>query len=45
MNYDIAISNYFNQSLFNPFHAKQSLRYGENPHQHAIFYGNLKEMF
>ncbi len=45
MNYDIAISNYFNQSLFNPFHSKQSLRYGENPHQHAMFYGDLKESF
>ncbi|MBV9963125.1 MAG: bifunctional phosphoribosylaminoimidazolecarboxamide formyltransferase/IMP cyclohydrolase [Parafilimonas sp.] len=45
MNYDIAISNYFNQSLFNPFHAKQPLRYGENPHQHATFYGDLKECF
>ena len=45
MNYDIAISNYFNQTLFNPFHVKQSLRYGENPHQHAVFYGDLKECF
>jgi phosphoribosylaminoimidazolecarboxamide formyltransferase/IMP cyclohydrolase len=45
MNYDIAISNYFNQTLFNPFHAKQALRYGENPHQHATFYGDLKECF
>ncbi len=36
MNYDIAISNYFNQQLFNPFHEKKSLRYGENPHQHGI---------
>jgi phosphoribosylaminoimidazolecarboxamide formyltransferase/IMP cyclohydrolase len=45
MNYDIAISNYFNHSLFNPFHTKQTLRYGENPHQHAMFYGNLKEGF
>ena len=45
MNYDIAISNYFNQKLFNPFHAKKSLRYGENPHQQAMFYGDLKECF
>jgi len=45
MNYDIAISNYFNEQIFNPFHGKQSLRYGENPHQHAIFYGDLKEVF
>ena len=45
MNYDIAISNYFNEKIFNPFHEKQSLRYGENPHQHAMFYGNLKGAF
>jgi phosphoribosylaminoimidazolecarboxamide formyltransferase/IMP cyclohydrolase len=45
MNYDIAISNYFNQTIFNPFHAKRSLRYGENPHQSAIFYGDLDETF
>ncbi|MEP6466539.1 MAG: bifunctional phosphoribosylaminoimidazolecarboxamide formyltransferase/IMP cyclohydrolase [Parafilimonas sp.] len=45
MNYDIAINNYFNQTLFNPYHKKQSLRYGENPHQQALFYGDLKEVF
>lgn len=45
MNYDIAISNYFNTNLFNPFQHKQPLRYGENPHQSATFYGNLSEMF
>lgn len=45
MNYDIAICNYFNAPVFNPFHQKQSLRYGENPHQHASFYGNLSEIF
>ena len=39
MQYDIAISNYFNPGQ------KQSLRYGENPHQHATFYGNLHELF
>lgn len=39
MNYDIAISNYFN-----PIH-QQVLRYGENPHQKAIFSGNLGELF
>jgi len=46
-NYDIAISNYFNQTNFNnPFsYQKTVLRYGENPHQEAFFYGNLKEIF
>jgi phosphoribosylaminoimidazolecarboxamide formyltransferase/IMP cyclohydrolase len=45
MNYDIAISNYFNTPVFHPFHAKQSLRYGENPHQGAAYYGNLNDIF
>ncbi len=46
-NYDMAISNYFNQTNFNnPFsHQKTVLRYGENPHQEAFFYGDLKEIF
>ncbi|SDX44365.1 IMP cyclohydrolase /phosphoribosylaminoimidazolecarboxamide formyltransferase [Hydrobacter penzbergensis] len=39
MHYDIAISNYFN-----PGHT-QSLRYGENPHQQAVFHGNLEPLF
>jgi phosphoribosylaminoimidazolecarboxamide formyltransferase / IMP cyclohydrolase len=45
--YDIAISNYFTQSdHFNPFAAnKNVLRYGENPHQQGIFYGDLNKLF
>ena len=45
--YDMAISNYFNNTSFlNPFVAdKKVLRYGENPHQHASFAGNLNEVF
>ncbi len=45
--YDLAISNYFNQTDFiNPFNKTKSiLRYGENPHQQGIFYGNLEEVF
>jgi phosphoribosylaminoimidazolecarboxamide formyltransferase / IMP cyclohydrolase len=47
--YDVAIAKYFNpfaslyflESITNP----QPLRYGENPHQAGIFYGNLKELF
>ena len=39
MHYDIAISRYFN-----PGH-QQVLRYGENPHQHAVFHGNLSALF
>jgi phosphoribosylaminoimidazolecarboxamide formyltransferase/IMP cyclohydrolase len=45
MNYDIAISNYFNADAFNPYHEKKSLRYGENPHQHAFFYGDVNKTF
>ncbi len=45
--YDIAISNYFNNTSFaNPFSSQQTvLRYGENPHQQATFAGNLNELF
>jgi phosphoribosylaminoimidazolecarboxamide formyltransferase / IMP cyclohydrolase len=45
--YDLAISNYFNKTDFiNPFNkAKSVLRYGENPHQQGIFYGNQNEVF
>lgn len=45
--YDMAISNYFNNTNFiNPFSSeKKTLRYGENPHQQAFFTGNLNEIF
>lgn len=45
--YDIAISNYFNETSFpNPFAAdKKTLRYGENPQQQARFLGNINEVF
>jgi len=45
--YDIAISNYFNQTNFiNPFQLqKKELRYGENPHQKGFFIGNINEVF
>jgi phosphoribosylaminoimidazolecarboxamide formyltransferase/IMP cyclohydrolase len=38
--YDIAISNYFSR-----YNEPIPLRYGENPHQHATFYGNLSQVF
>jgi phosphoribosylaminoimidazolecarboxamide formyltransferase/IMP cyclohydrolase len=47
--YDIAIFNYFNRDEDIAF--KQSitkstvLRYGENPHQKGLFFGNLDEVF
>jgi phosphoribosylaminoimidazolecarboxamide formyltransferase/IMP cyclohydrolase len=45
--YDMAISNYFNQTDFiNPFNKEKTvLRYGENPHQQGVFYGNTDELF
>ena len=46
--YDTAIFNYFNedeicfkQSIRN----SKSLRYGENPHQKGVFFGELEDMF
>jgi len=48
--YDTAIFKYFTANNDNgPFkvsiNEKQTLRYGENPHQEAVFYGNLDEKF
>jgi len=45
--YDTAISNYFHQlSVTTPFNKEEkSMRYGENPHQKAVFFGNLDEIF
>jgi phosphoribosylaminoimidazolecarboxamide formyltransferase / IMP cyclohydrolase len=45
--YDMAISNYFNGTQFSsPFSSSKTvLRYGENPHQQGVFYGNLNELF
>jgi phosphoribosylaminoimidazolecarboxamide formyltransferase/IMP cyclohydrolase len=47
--YDVAIAKYFNpsealyflESISNP----KSMRYGENPHQSAVFYGDLGQLF
>ncbi len=48
--YDVAISAYFKShtahSNFQLSHGNgQVLRYGENPHQHAEFYGHLDDLF
>lgn len=48
--YDTAIFNYYNQQAgldvfkLSCTHS-ESLRYGENPHQKGVFYGNLSEVF
>lgn len=45
--YDNAISSYFHGlSITTPFNKeKKAMRYGENPHQQAAFYGDLSELF
>ena len=48
--YDTAIFNYFNlEDPLNVFkqslNEAKTLRYGENPHQQGVFYGNLDDMF
>ncbi len=48
--YDTAIFDYFNQedplSVFKYSEQKAgTLRYGENPHQNGVFYGDLDKMF
>lgn len=48
--YDTAIFNYFNEeqqsrTFKQSIRSAQVLRYGENPHQQGVFYGNLQEMF
>ncbi|MDB5133542.1 MAG: purH [Mucilaginibacter sp.] len=48
--YDTAIFDYFNQDEQLPvfkqsIQKSQVLRYGENPHQQGVFYGNLDAMF
>ena len=47
--YDFAISNYFNGNAGQEFlfaaGNPNPMRYGENPHQKGIFYGNLQDLF
>jgi phosphoribosylaminoimidazolecarboxamide formyltransferase / IMP cyclohydrolase len=45
--YDTAISNYFHQlNVLTPYNKEEkTMRYGENPHQKAAFFGNLSELF
>ena len=48
-NYDTNIFNYFNEEKTDTFKKSilesKALRYGENPHQTGIFYGNLESIF
>lgn len=48
--YDVAIAEYFNRTADSnnfqlSFANKQPLRYGENPHQPAAFYGDINSLF
>ncbi|MFN8308328.1 MAG: bifunctional phosphoribosylaminoimidazolecarboxamide formyltransferase/IMP cyclohydrolase, partial [Chitinophagales bacterium] len=48
--YDTQIFNYFNRTEQLPafaenFREAKTLRYGENPHQQGVFYGNLDDVF
>ncbi|MBN1118352.1 MAG: bifunctional phosphoribosylaminoimidazolecarboxamide formyltransferase/IMP cyclohydrolase [Bacteroidales bacterium] len=48
--YDTAIFNYFNKDFDKPVFKQsigesKTLRYGENPHQKGVFYGNFGELF
>ncbi|TXB67583.1 bifunctional phosphoribosylaminoimidazolecarboxamide formyltransferase/IMP cyclohydrolase [Phaeodactylibacter luteus] len=49
--YDTAIFNYFNReeepgaAFKHSIGQATALRYGENPHQAGVFYGNLEDMF
>lgn len=47
--YDVAIAQYFNPGMANQFLFSagnpQPMRYGENPHQKGVFYGDLSQLF
>lgn len=49
--YDVAIAKYFNPPAGHPLYFLESvtnpksMRYGENPHQPAVFYGDLEKLF
>ncbi|MCD6062653.1 MAG: purH [Flavipsychrobacter sp.] len=47
--YDVAIASYFNKDNSSSFQMsignEKSLRYGENPHQSAAFYGDIDALF
>ena len=47
--YDVAIAKYFNPSgslyFLESIPSPKAMRYGENPHQSGIFYGDLSQLF
>lgn len=49
-NYDVAIFNWFNEgttdiSFKYSIHRSDILRYGENPHQNGVFFGDFEKVF
>jgi len=49
-NYDTAIFNWFNEgaeevSFKHSIHRSETLRYGENPHQSGVFFGDFDQVF
>ncbi len=49
-NYDIAIFNYFNEGVADiafkySIHRSDILRYGENPHQNGVYFGDFEQIF
>ncbi|TAK31143.1 MAG: bifunctional phosphoribosylaminoimidazolecarboxamide formyltransferase/IMP cyclohydrolase [Saprospiraceae bacterium] len=49
-NYDVAIFNYFNRgaqehTFKHSIHQAEVLRYGENPHQKGVFFGDFDKLF
>lgn len=49
-NYDIAIFNWFNEGTTDiafkySIHRSDMLRYGENPHQSGVFFGDFEQVF
>ncbi len=49
-NYDMAIYNWFNEgaadtSFKHSIHQSEVLRYGENPHQSGVFFGDFEQIF
>lgn len=47
--YDVAIAHYFTTDdaryFLQSVNAPKAMRYGENPHQQGVFFGNLSELF
>ena len=47
--YDVAIANYFNPTeplyFLESIPCPKTMRYGENPHQSGVFYGDLDQLF